>query len=177
MSFRVLFRKSKVTFKDFCKSCSAQIPESELVNFQWWKHVLYQILLHVIELCNSSHSLSHFYIVFILSLKNSMNSSLVLFPFTYIILPSLAMFNGLGFVPLLKSLLHFKFFIHVGWMLALGEILFSSIFLCGSLPWHINLIICASQEGWSFILGTVFSKLDSFRISFVISVTTVAGIV
>lgn len=97
-----------------------------------------------------------FYIVFILSLKNSMNFILFVFPFIYIILPSLAVFNGLGFAPLLKSLLHFKFCIHVGWMLTLIEILFSSVFLCGSLYWYIHLIICASQEGWSFILGAVF---------------------
>lgn len=97
-----------------------------------------------------------FYVVFVLSLKNSMNFILFVFPFIYIILPSLAVFNGLGFAPLLKSLLHFKFCIHVGWMLTLVEILFSSIFLCGSLYWYIHLIICASQEGWSFILDTVF---------------------
>lgn len=121
------------------------------------KHVLYQIVLLVIELNASSCSLSYFYIVFIQSLKNSINSILFVFPFTDIFL-SLAVFNGLGFAPLLKSVLHFKFYIHVGWMLTLIEILFLSIFLCGSLHWHINLIICESQEGWLFILGTVFSQ-------------------
>lgn len=140
----------------------AQIAENKLVKFQTlktsehcWKHVLYQIPLHVVELCDSSQSLSHFYIVFILSLKNSMNSSLFVFSFIYIILPSLAVLNGLDFGPLLKSLLDIEFCIHVGWMLTLTEILFSSIFLCGSLHWHINFIIYVSQGGWSFILGIV----------------------
>lgn len=118
MSVGVLFRKSKFSCKGLCKSCSARIPESQLVNFQYsehyCKHILYQILLLVIELRDSSCSLSYFYIIFIQSLKNSINSIWFVFPFTDIILPSLAVFNGLGFAPLLKSVLHFKFCICVG---------------------------------------------------------------